>query len=47
MVTPTRTCDKCDTVFYTSVSVFLEDYDKECPMVKLEQFSKCGFGVNA
>ena len=38
MVTPTR---KYDSVFYPSLSILYEDHNKECPLTKYEQFSKC------
>ena len=33
----------CLKKFYPSLSIFYEDHSKECPLIKYEQFSKCGF----
>ena len=41
MPTPIR---NCGSFFYPSLSVFYEDYNKECPLTKFEQFAKCIFG---
>ena len=40
MVTSTS---KRGPVFYTFLSIFYEDKNKECPLTMYEQFSKCNF----
>ena len=41
MCTPSR---KCGSVFYPSLSLFNEDYNKEYPLTKFKQFYKYGSG---
>ena len=40
MSTPTR---KCRLIFFPSLSLVNEDRNKEYPLTKCKQFSKCGF----
>ena len=34
----------CGLVFYPSLSLVNEDHNKEYPLAKFKQFSRCGFG---
>ena len=34
---------KCGSIFYSSLSIFVEDQNEECPLTKFEQLFMCSF----